>query len=125
MTEGTLKKWLQELETRRAQIQLWDKCLEYENCNFDIQQKSKRQLLQIEILTNALNSLDKEERSVIEFHLISKKTWEKTCKIYEDKWGVRNGRSMRTLKRMQSRGLHKMTDFIIKSELEQYFVDRT
>ena len=125
MTEDTLKKWLQELESHRAQIQLWNKCLEYENCYFDIKQKSKRQSLQIEILTNALNSLDKEEQSVIEFHLISKKTWEKTYKMYEDKWGVRNGRSIRTLKRMQCRGLHKMIDFIQKSELEQYFADPT
>lgn len=125
MTEDTLKKWLQELETCRAQIQTWDKCLEYEYCNHDIQRKSRKQSLQIEILTNALNCLDKEELSVIEFHLISKKTWDQTYKMYEDKWGVRNGRSIRTLKRMQNRGLRKIMDFILKSELEQYFIDFT
>lgn len=123
MTEEKLKTWLQNLETIKTQIHAWNKCLDYQNEKDGLQQKSKKKSLQVELLTEGLRILDSKERFVIEIHLISKKTWEKTCELYEDKWGIQNGRSIRTLKRMQNRGLKKLLEFIKKSELEDIFAD--
>lgn len=122
MTEEQLKTWLQNLETRKAQVQAWDKCLDYENHNFELKQKAKRQSLQIEILAQGLQLLREDEEFVIQMHLVSKMTWDKTWQLYEDKWGMQNGRSMRTLKRMQHRGLQKMLEFMIESNVEGYFL---
>lgn len=121
MTEEQLKTWLLNLETLKAQVQAWNKCLDYKNDNLDIQQKIKIQLLQIEILTKGLQILSEDEKFVIQMHLVSKLTWNKVWKLYEDKWGIQNGRSIRTLKRMQRRGLQKMLGFIIESKVEGYF----
>lgn len=121
MTEEQLKKWLQDLNMLKAQVQTWDKCLNYENNNSEMKQKSKKQSLQIEILTKGLQILNWDEKFVIQTHLTSKLSWDKTCELYEDKWGIQNGRSIRTQKRIQSRGLKKMPGFIVESKLEEYF----
>lgn len=121
MTEEQLKKWLLNLETFKAQVQTWNKCLDYENDNLEIQQKIKIHLLQIEILTKGLQILNEDEKFVIQMHLVSKLSWNKVWKLYEDKWGIQNGRSIRTLKRMQHRGLQKLLGFIIESNVEVYF----
>lgn len=123
MTEEQLKKWLQNLEAFKAQIYAWNKFLDYKKGITGLQEISDKKSLQVEILTSGLKILDSKERFVIEVHLISKNTWEKTYKLYEDKWGIQNGRSIRTLKRMQNRGINKLLKFIKASELEDIFVD--
>lgn len=123
MTEVQLKKWLQNLETLKTQIHAWNKFLDYNKEIAGLQEKSEKKSLQVEILTEGLEILDSKERFVIEIHLIAKNTWEKTYELYEDKWGIQNGRSIRTLKRMQNRGINKLLEFIKKSELDNIFVD--
>lgn len=121
MTEERIKEWLRELEVRKTQIQIWIMCLDYEGDKHNEYQKLVKQKLQVELIEKALQILEEEEKLVIESHLIAKKNWNNTYKIYEDKWGMHNACSLRTLKRMQTRGLHKMLDFIKKSDLEKYF----
>ncbi len=122
MTEEQLRQYLQDFDTYKIQVQTWKQCLAYDKNHSEMPAKIMRQLLRIEILEKALEILESQEQLVIKTHLILKNTWDVTYAVCEDAWGSENGRSLRTLKRMQSRGLQRMLAFIIHSDLEKYFL---
>lgn len=61
---------------------------------------------QKEALVNGwLEVLPTEERFVVQIHLIDGLDWARTIVEHEKKWGVENGRSERTLKRIQAKAI--------------------
>ena len=83
--------------------------------------KISKELLKGSTTLLVLNLLKEEHKFVIEKHLIQHYVWKETLELFEEKWGVMNSRSERTLKRMQSEGLEKILEFIKTSKLESYF----
>lgn len=55
-----------------------------------------------------LSLLNREERFLIQTHLIDGLDWAKTIVEHEKMWGVANGRSERTLKRIQAKAIEKI-----------------
>lgn len=69
-------------------------------------------------MSSSMRILDAKERFVIKTHLVNRKTWLETTELYEAKYGTLNGRSERTLKRVQSKALTKILDFVNKLPIE-------
>lgn len=57
-----------------------------------------------------LKLLPREERFLIQTHLIDGLDWAKTITEYEKEWGVINGRSERTLKRIQAKAIKRIVE---------------
>lgn len=57
-----------------------------------------------------LKLLPREERFLIQTHLIDGLDWAKTIAEYEKEWGVINGRSERTLKRIQAKAIKRIVE---------------
>lgn len=55
-----------------------------------------------------LQILPTEERFLVTTHLIQGLDWAKTIVEHEKMWGVMNGRSERTLKRIQSKAVDRI-----------------
>lgn len=66
----------------------------------------------IELVDTWLTLLDTEERFVVESHLINGLDWAKVIVEYEKLWERENGRAERTLKRIQSKALTQIADFM-------------
>ena len=77
--------------------------------------------VQLRIIGETLNILSRNERFVIETHLVYHHTWTETMTLFSEENGPGCGRSERTLKRIQSRALKKMVNFINRSQLKEYF----
>lgn len=78
----------------------------------------------INFLTDSIEAcftiLSEEENFIIDQHIIKHYTWKEVEQLYEKRWGKTNGRSERTLKRMQKNALKKITMYINEFSLEQY-----
>ena len=74
-----------------------------------LEQQHIELLKQKESIDAWLHLLPKEERFLIQTHLIDDLDWAKTIAEYEKTWGVMNGRSERTLKRIQSKAIEHLT----------------
>ena len=59
-----------------------------------------------------LTLLDMEERFIVVSHLIDGLDWAKVIVEYEKLWERENGRAERTLKRIQSKALARIADFM-------------
>ena len=66
----------------------------------------------IELVDTWLTLLDTEERFLVELHLIDGLDWAKVIVEYEKLWQRENGRAERTLKRIQSKALEQIADFM-------------
>lgn len=67
-------------------------------------------------ITAWLELLPKEERFIVQTHLVDGLDWTRTIVEYEREWGFANGRSERTLKRIQARALKRITDCLNQLE---------
>ena len=66
----------------------------------------------IELVETWLTLLDMEERFIVVSHLIDGLDWAKVIVEYEKLWERENGRADRTLKRIQSKALARIADFM-------------
>ena len=55
-----------------------------------------------------LKILPTEERFLVQTHLVNGLDWAKTIVEYETMWGIMNGRSERTLKRIQAKAVERI-----------------
>lgn len=62
------------------------------------------------MVKNWLSLLPCEERFLVEIHLVDGLDWAKTIVEHEKKWGVINGRSERTLKRIQAKAIARIVN---------------
>lgn len=116
MTEIQLKDLLSRYVFIQQEVEVLRK---YESCYKEsVENEYKRKEFRINLLFSAMKILDEKERFVIETHLVNRKSWLQTTELYDIKYGILNGRSERTLKRMQSKALMKMLDFINKLPIE-------
>ncbi|MDE7324572.1 MAG: hypothetical protein K2N73_18000 [Lachnospiraceae bacterium] len=119
MTEEQLKNLLKHLHMMQAQCLLLEEystiCKELKT----ISQNNKG--IQTKIIKDTINILNPYEKFVIEMHLIYHHTWMETTKMFSEQYGKNCERSERTLKRIQSRGLKKMLNFINNSSLKDCF----
>lgn len=119
MTEPYLKELLRSLQTYQVQKKIWKSCLLFE-MDLDMKNRYEKLSLQLHIIESCLSVLKEKDKYVIENHLINQKTWEETYILFEERWGTLNGRSIRTLKRMQKKALQEMLDFLHSSKMEIY-----
>ena len=70
-----------------------------------------------------LELLTIEERFIVQTHLINGLDWARTNVEYEQKWGIVNGRSERTLKRIQSKAILRIANFL--NNLENIIKEQT
>jgi hypothetical protein len=119
MTEVQLKNLLRQLHAAQIQNSILEKCQVLDERNNSEQQTCSN--LQIEILENALDILKYDEKFIIETHLVYQYTWPETTKLFSEKYGKEYERSERTLKRIQSKAIKKLLDFINHSLLKNYF----
>lgn len=72
----------------------------------------EKELTALKTLRNQVNGwiklLPREESFLVQTHLIDGLDWAKTIVEYEKMWGVVNGRSERTLKRIQSKAIDRI-----------------
>lgn len=68
------------------------------------------------LVTTWLMLLDSNERFLVTNHLIEGLDWVKTMIEYENMWKQENGRAERTLKRIQSKALQRIADFMNEEE---------
>lgn len=59
-----------------------------------------------------LNLLPKEERLIIQKHIVDGLDWSRTSFEVDRIWGYSNGRSERTLKRKQASAIKRIYDFM-------------
>lgn len=123
MIESQLKIFLFNLKSLRLKLSLLENQPALRSTE-DIQSTYENLLLQVTILDNALVLLNEHELFIIETHLIHHKTWEDTGRLFEEKWGLQNGRSERTYKRIQFRALQKITAFISSIGADEKFGNR-
>lgn len=57
-----------------------------------------------------LELLPREERFIVQTHLVDGLDWAKTIVEHEKLWGIMNGRSERTLKRIQAKAICRIAD---------------
>lgn len=119
MTEIQLKKLLCQLHESQIQNSLLEECLSVSEKNPGILPYNDS--FQFRIIEETLNLLSKNEKFVIETHLVYHYTWSETVKLFIETNGKEGERSERTLKRIQSRALKKIIDFINRSPLREYF----
>lgn len=117
VTENQLKESLYTFKSLQAQRELLQEYI-YLDVVLDIESEYKSQFIQWDIITGSLTVLNDKERFVIENHLINQKTWSKTAQLFDKQWGIEDGRSERTLMRIQQRALKKMTEFINRFKIE-------
>ena len=60
------------------------------------------------IVLGWLEMLSTEQRFIIQTHLIDGLDWARTIVEHEKKWGIQNGRSERTLKRIQAKAIRQI-----------------
>lgn len=119
MTEIQLKKLLRQLHAARVEESLLEECLKTpESGSENLLRKENAPL---RIIGETLNLLNRNERLIIETHLIHHHTWAETMSIFAEENGQGGERSERTLKRIQSGALKKMVNFINDSPLKEYF----
>lgn len=119
MTEIQLKKLLRQLHTVKIQNSILKEyqVLE-EKDNSGVQGCS---YMQMKILEDTLDILKYDQKFIIKTHLIDHYTWSETTKLFAEKYGKEYERSERTLKRIQSRAIKEILDFINNSSLKNYF----
>ncbi len=119
MTEIQLKNLLRQLHTVQIQNSILK---EYqilgEKDNSGLQGYS---YMQVKIIEDTLDILKYDQKFIIKTHLIEHYTWPETTKLFAEKYGKEYERSERTLKRIQSKAIKKMLDFINNSSLKNYF----
>lgn len=120
MTETELKKLLRDLHTIKTQIDILKNCLDIRNDESTLMQYNKRSL-QVKILMDSIAILSEVEIFVIDTHLVCHYTWVETTRIFSEKYGNSNGKSERTLKRIQRRAIKRMLKFINVLPIEVYF----
>lgn len=118
VTENQLKESLYTFKSLQAQKKLLQEYT-YPEVILDIESEYKSQFIQWDIIAGSLIILNEKERFVIENHLINQKTWSKTAQLFDKQWGIEDGRSERTLMRIQQRALKKMTQFINCFKIER------
>ena len=119
MTEIQLKKLLRQLHAAQIQDSLLEEYSEISKDSSD--NHSYKGNAQFRIIEETLNILSRNERFVIETHLVYHHTWSETMMFFAEKSGPGCERSERTLKRIQSSALKKMVNFINLSALKEYF----
>lgn len=119
MTEIQLKKLLCQLHAAQIQDSLLEEYSERSKDNSDCY--SYKENIQFRIIEEILNILSRNERFVIETHLVYHHTWPETILLFAEKSEPGCERSERTLKRIQSSALKKMVNFINHSPLKEYF----
>lgn len=116
---NTAKKLLRQLHAAQIQDSLLE---EYSEISKDSSENhSYKGNAQFRIIEETLNILSRNERFVIETHLVYHHTWSETMMFFAEKSGPGCERSERTLKRIQSSALKKMVNFINLSPLKEYF----
>lgn len=119
MTEKQLKKLLSQFNATQIEISLLEECSRLsKNTSEDLLYHGN---IQFRIIRETLNILNRNERFIIENHLICHHTWSETTILFAKETGAKGERSERTLKRIQSRALKKMVSFINNSQLKEYF----
>ena len=63
-----------------------------------------------------LSLLTTEERFIVQTHLVDGLDWARTVVEHEQKWGAINGRSERTLKRIQSKAIQRILNCLTQLE---------
>lgn len=63
-----------------------------------------------EIIECWLQLLPGVERFLVQTHLVDGLDWAKTIAEYDKRWGIMNGRSERTLKRIQARAIKRIVE---------------
>lgn len=117
VTENQLKQSLYTFKALQVQRKLLQE-YPYPAVVKDMELEYKSEFIQWNIITGSLTVLNEKERFVIENHLINQKTWSKTVQLFDKQWGIEDGRSQRTLMRIQQRALKKMTEFINRFKIE-------
>lgn len=59
-----------------------------------------------------LNLLPKDERLIVQKHVIDGLDWTRTSAEFDRIWGYENGRSERTMKRKQAAAIRRICDFV-------------
>lgn len=120
MTETELKKILRDFHTIKAQVDILKNCLDIHKDESTLMQYNKGSL-QVKVLMDSIAILSEEEKFVIVTHLVCHHTWIETTKLFSEKYGNSNGKSERTLKRIQRRVIKSMLKFINGLPIEIYF----
>ena len=88
----------------------------------DVPPRSKQK---VAVIRSWLSILSDEQRFVITKHLLDRLPWPLVVIEYEKRWGKKDGKSERTLKRFQSQALQSISDFIAsndyRSDIAQIF----
>ncbi len=77
-----------------------------------------------ETVESWLQLLPTEERFLVQTHLIQGLDWAKTIVEHEKMWGIMNGRSERTLKRIQSKAVERIVACLSQIESLSQFETR-
>lgn len=77
-----------------------------------LSERLKKLMIQRNNIEQWLRLLPREERFLVQTHLVDGLDWAKTIVEYEKRWGVSNGRSERTLKRIQAKAVDRIVAFI-------------
>ncbi len=82
-----------------------------------LERHSDELLLKKETVESWLQLLTTEELFLVRTHLIQGLDWAKTIVEHERRWGIMNGRSERTLKRIQSKAVDRIVACMNQIEL--------
>ena len=111
MTEAQLKQFLHDFDTIQNKL-LFQKNYHDTYSNSISKLSCNSDEFKIILITDVIKHLTAEEAFIIEIHLKDHHTWIETVELFSKRFGQKQERSERTLKRIQSRALNKMLEFI-------------
>lgn len=76
----------------------------------------------LDALERCLISLNKDEKFVIRYHIFKNLKWQEVMQSYETEFGKENGKSERTLKRLQARAIEKIAYLMNSTNTEAFLL---
>lgn len=121
MEAALIKKFLYDFQTDRSLINLAEKLPPEYRAQSQTALSIKKQF-QLEIIENALSTLDDRERFVINIHLIQHCTWPETALRYSNIYGKERELTERTLMRIQNKALSKLSLYLSQFDFKNLFL---
>ena len=121
MDPVSVKKFISSYNLFYGKYKILKRCIDNHDTDREAVKNEINQLeLYIEIIRSCLHILTAEERFIIQLHLIQQFNWRQRLALYEQHSGKSCCKSDRTLKRIQSTAINKITRFMERSDIEQY-----
>ena len=119
MSEQEVKLLIKSLKTLKIKQEAMNKVEKLTGNIMDEKEEYEKISLLITVLEAGIDILKKEEKEIVELHLVEKFTWNEIAEFYEEKVGKAFVYSDRTYKRIQQRAIRRIQEFMIEMGVDK------